>query len=142
MLEPKNELVKDVENKVEHPENMSLMDWLMKMENPEEMNGIDILYVKLYFIRKNGERYGWMTIVENIRSIAPGIKVGGIIGRRLESDLTVDGTRIYGPKLAKHARRMEATKVKTIYTDDVLEGDPGWAIGKKARRFDLLLEVP
>lgn len=142
MMKPKVENIEHVDEKVEHPENMSLMDWLIKMENPEEMNGIDILYVKLYFIRKNGERYGWMTIIENIRSIAPGIKVGGIIGHRLESDLILDGARIYGPKLAKHARRMEATKVKTIYTDDVLEGDPGWAIGKKARRFDLLLEVP
>ena len=141
MLEPKVENVQHIEEKTEHPEDMSLAQWLDGM-NKADLKKYDRLYVKLYFIRPNGERYGWLTIYD-ISRLYTANDIGDRLLDRLKVELNQNGTRIYPPYIRKFEDRLNKTKVRTIYTDEVKESDPGYVIwNKNAVRYDLLLEVP
>lgn len=140
MLEPKITGYEFKEETQVHPEDMNL-DELFDVLNGTEFGPGKRVYLKLYFVRKNGDRYGWSYMLD-YEPLAINIKVGDHFKAALYSELRKNGRVIYPSYITKVEYMFARTKVKTMYTDCVVEGDPRWILNKDVRRYSVILEVP
>jgi hypothetical protein len=110
------------EDAVDHPENMTLDDFFNDLDDYKPPEDTEYLIVTVYFVLKNGERYGCKQVIENL-FVYPGF--GSILRARLEHALKNNrfDKRIFPPSLYKFDEQMKKTIVKTRYRDLTLEND-------------------
>jgi hypothetical protein len=132
--------------KQEHPENMNmteLFDLIGSLEWNDFPEHTTRFYFKVYFVKPNGEKYVWLTIVEKMPFAMGKACIGSQIKERLKVELNKNWQKIFKPGCHNFDKQMETTMVKTIYRDSDVEylDKAGLSVKNRAVRMDIITEV-
>ena len=128
------------EDAIDHPENMTLDDFFNDLNDYKPPEHTKYIIVAVYFVLKNGERYGYKQVIEN--GFPPYVEFGDQLRVGLEHALKCNhfDKRIFPPSLYKFDEQMKKTIVKTRYRDLTMENNE--LLKWHGVRISVLCDVP